>query len=400
VQLEVRTTICEMQVRLAMMARENERLQTALLEQLEQSELCLRSLFWPLSPSTAGFVSRFMQRLWCFCHRIFKVFVWFFDFADPLRDHRRSGLHASMEALRDAVSELRDSELLENSTTSGEGGAASDLLEMPPSLRRTLLMAMVAAATAMPQNMQSSWEEPLRAQPGQPALLPEESSAASPVVDEADATEPQGQAALEYNQETGSSASGPVHAGGRSDTGEVEDALDDNHESVVDRPADGRILRESFLETAEVPEELSQESEHPRENAQCKGEREVNKDEDGDNDSILHLSEPPSAEEFEDANLGGDWEDTGEAPAESLSNQENTEEHVDEQPRDEGHRSLDEQEAAVDQPVDMLQQPLQVQHEVDVQQDPSQRECCDSWRAKISLLQALRTCRCERRKQD
>jgi len=444
VQREVHTTVCEMQVRLAVMARENERLQTALLEQLEQSELCLRSFFWPLSPSTTGFASRFMKWLWHCCHRVFKLFMWFFGFVDTQQEHRLDGLRARMEALRHAVSEFQ-----ENSGTSGdEGGGASDLPEMPQSMRRHLLMAIVAAAATMPHE-RSSREAPLRAQTQQPALLPEGPSAASPVVeevDEAGAAENQAhqeQATVMHTQEIG-----PLAAEHHVPAGEVEEAhRDGNNASMVNLPADGGMRQATVVEPAEVPaeseqplhplpevlheqnndaqgqqfdqQELQEEGQRQEEDIQCEGEMSVIKDEDGDNDSMLHLSEPPSDEEFEDVNLGGEWEDEawalavndldmhhsdvegpGEAPSEAHSSQENTEAHVDEQPQDDGHRSLDEQEAVVEQPVDVLPQSLQDQHGRIPQQDPIQRGSCDSLRAKTSLWHALRTCRCERRKRD
>merc|ERR1719392_89213 len=50
VQREVHATVCEMQVRLAMLARENDRLRTAFLEHLDHSDLCFRSLVWVLNP--------------------------------------------------------------------------------------------------------------------------------------------------------------------------------------------------------------------------------------------------------------------------------------------------------------------------------------------------------------
>lgn len=432
VQREVHTTVCEMQVRLAVMARENERLQTALLEQLEQSEVCLRSLFWPLSPSTTGFASRFMKWLWHCCHRIFKLFVWFFGFVDTPQEHRLDGLRARMEALRHAVSEFQES-----STTNGEeGGGASDVPEMPQSMRRHLLMAIVAAAATMPQNERSSREAPPRTNAQQPALLPEESSAASPVVEEvveeADSAEADDQAATQA-----------LEAGG----GAVEEALRDNHASMADLAVDPGIDGTNVVEPAEdsenpilhplpatppsstytdvqgqqidQPEPPQEEGQRQEEDLQCEAEpMEVMKDEDGDNDSMLHLSEPPSAEEFEDVDLGvesdaelwtpADLLDTHhngiegpvEAPAESPSNQGNAEEEVDEQPQDVGRRLLDEQDVAEGQPLDMPPQSPQGQQGTSTQPDPVERDCCDSLRARTSLLQALRKCRCERRKRD
>ncbi|CAK0823965.1 unnamed protein product [Prorocentrum cordatum] len=59
VQREVRATVCEMQVRLARLARENDRLRAAFLEQLDHSNMCLRFMLWARSTNTTtGLIAR------------------------------------------------------------------------------------------------------------------------------------------------------------------------------------------------------------------------------------------------------------------------------------------------------------------------------------------------------
>merc|ERR1719326_938526 len=67
VQNEVRATVCEVQARLATLARENDRLRAAFVE---HSDLCFRSLLWTLSPNATSFFARTLRLMWC-CRRRF-----------------------------------------------------------------------------------------------------------------------------------------------------------------------------------------------------------------------------------------------------------------------------------------------------------------------------------------
>eukprot|EP00927_Polykrikos_kofoidii_P060595 TRINITY_DN55532_c0_g1_i1.p1 TRINITY_DN55532_c0_g1~~TRINITY_DN55532_c0_g1_i1.p1 ORF type:complete len:579 (+),score=97.16 TRINITY_DN55532_c0_g1_i1:59-1795(+) len=76
VQREVQSTVCEMQVRLAMLARENDRLRTAFFEQLDHSDLCFRSLVWALSPNATGLFARTLRLVWYCQRKVVRFSAW------------------------------------------------------------------------------------------------------------------------------------------------------------------------------------------------------------------------------------------------------------------------------------------------------------------------------------
>merc|ERR1719245_2837334 len=73
VQREVHATVVEMQVQIALLARENDRLRTAFQEHLDHSDLCFRSLVWALNPNATGLFARSLRLMW-WCRRRFTRF--------------------------------------------------------------------------------------------------------------------------------------------------------------------------------------------------------------------------------------------------------------------------------------------------------------------------------------
>lgn len=101
VQKELHATVCEMQVRLTVLARENDRLRTAFLEHLDHSDLCFRSLVWALSPNATGLFARTLRLVWCCQRRFTKFSAWLLGMPP---DRRRERLRARLEALRRTAS--------------------------------------------------------------------------------------------------------------------------------------------------------------------------------------------------------------------------------------------------------------------------------------------------------
>merc|ERR1719401_2173961 len=97
VQREVHATVCEMQVRLAMLARENDRLRTAFLEHLDHSDLCFRSLVCALSPNATGLFARTLRAMWGCRRRFTRVSAWLLG-VPP--DQRRECLRARLESIQ------------------------------------------------------------------------------------------------------------------------------------------------------------------------------------------------------------------------------------------------------------------------------------------------------------
>lgn len=100
VQREVHATVCEMQVRLAVLARENDRLRTLFLEHLDHNDLCFKSLVWALSPIATGMFARALRLAW-FCQRRFtRCAAWLLGLPP---DRRRERLRTRLEAIRRAA---------------------------------------------------------------------------------------------------------------------------------------------------------------------------------------------------------------------------------------------------------------------------------------------------------
>lgn len=151
VQREVQTTVCEMQVRLAVLARENDRLRTAFLEHLDHSDLCYRSLVWALSPNATGFFARTLRVVW-YCQRRFTKFSAWLLGVPP--DRRRERLRTRLEALRRTAggapseSDGPNADGLAQDAVTGE--ASRDLWgrELEDARRQLLAPAAAAAAVA------------------------------------------------------------------------------------------------------------------------------------------------------------------------------------------------------------------------------------------------------------
>ena len=90
VQRDVRATFCEVQVRLSALARENDRLRTALVE---HSDICFRSLVLALNPRATGLFGRALLRRGpeCCCCCLTVVCC---NFPDKVKlEKRRASLH-------------------------------------------------------------------------------------------------------------------------------------------------------------------------------------------------------------------------------------------------------------------------------------------------------------------
>uniref|UniRef100_A0A7S4UED8 Uncharacterized protein n=1 Tax=Alexandrium monilatum TaxID=311494 RepID=A0A7S4UED8_9DINO len=159
VQREVHATVCEMQVRQAMLAHENERLRAALLEQLDHSDLCFRSLMWALSPNATGFFARTLRLMWS-CRRRFTRFSAWLLGVPP--DRRREGLRTRLEALQRAASDFEAEEPAQGAELRSllAPAAERELPELPQTMRRQLLMAIMAAAAALPAEVPGQAREP------------------------------------------------------------------------------------------------------------------------------------------------------------------------------------------------------------------------------------------------
>lgn len=147
VQREVHATVCEMQVRLAVLARENDRLRTAFLEHLDHSDLCLRSLVWALSPIATGFFARSLRLVW-FCQRKVTQFCAWLLGLPP--DRRRERLRTRLEAIRRTAGGNSESEgRHENPSPDGLPHSSSDPwgLELDGASRQ-LNQAAAAASSA------------------------------------------------------------------------------------------------------------------------------------------------------------------------------------------------------------------------------------------------------------
>jgi len=96
VQREVYATVCEMQAKLATLAKENEKLRTVFLEHLDHSDLCFRSLVWALSPNSTGLFARTLRLIWCCRRRFTRFSAWMLGV--PV-DRRRDILRARLELM-------------------------------------------------------------------------------------------------------------------------------------------------------------------------------------------------------------------------------------------------------------------------------------------------------------
>ncbi|CAK9011403.1 Hypothetical protein SCF082_LOCUS11082, partial [Durusdinium trenchii] len=92
VQREVYATVCEMQAKLATLAKENEKLRTVFLEHLDHSDLCFRSLVWALSPNSTGLFARTLRLIWCCRRRFTRFSAWMLGVPDRRRDILRARL--------------------------------------------------------------------------------------------------------------------------------------------------------------------------------------------------------------------------------------------------------------------------------------------------------------------
>lgn len=93
VQREVYATVCEMQAKLATLAKENEKLRAVFLEHLEHSDLCFRSLVWALSPTSTGLFARTLRLIWCCRRRFTRFSAWMLGVpVDSRRDILRQRL--------------------------------------------------------------------------------------------------------------------------------------------------------------------------------------------------------------------------------------------------------------------------------------------------------------------
>lgn len=99
VQREVYATVCEMQAKLATLAKENEKLRTVFLEHLDHSDLCFRSLVWALNPNSTGLFARTLRLIWCCRRRFTRFSAWMLGV--PL-DRRRDILRARLELMQQA----------------------------------------------------------------------------------------------------------------------------------------------------------------------------------------------------------------------------------------------------------------------------------------------------------
>jgi len=95
VQRDVRATFCEVQVRLSALARENDRLRTALVE---HSDICFRSLVLALNPRATGLFGRTLRLIWCCRRRLTSFSAWLIG----VPADREERVRARMEALRRA----------------------------------------------------------------------------------------------------------------------------------------------------------------------------------------------------------------------------------------------------------------------------------------------------------
>lgn len=96
VQREVYATVCEMQAKLATLAKENEKLRAVFLEHLEHSDLCFRSLVWALSPTSTGLFARTLRLIWCCRRRFTRFSAWMLGV--PM-DSRRDILRQRLELM-------------------------------------------------------------------------------------------------------------------------------------------------------------------------------------------------------------------------------------------------------------------------------------------------------------
>lgn len=150
VQREVHTAVCEMQVRLAVLARENDRLRTAFLEHLDHSDLCFRSLVWALSPNATGFFARTLRLVW-YCQRRFTKFSAWILGVPP--DRRPERLRTRLEAIRRTAGGIPEGEGsnpdgLVQDPTSDEASRDRWGRELEDARRQLLAPAAAAAAVA------------------------------------------------------------------------------------------------------------------------------------------------------------------------------------------------------------------------------------------------------------
>eukprot|EP00929_Paragymnodinium_shiwhaense_P117948 TRINITY_DN8944_c0_g2_i1.p1 TRINITY_DN8944_c0_g2~~TRINITY_DN8944_c0_g2_i1.p1 ORF type:complete len:821 (+),score=240.09 TRINITY_DN8944_c0_g2_i1:107-2569(+) len=104
VQREVRATVCEVHVRLAALARENDRLRTVFAE---HSDICFRSLVWAMSPSSAGLFARGLRALWCCRRRASGMKSWLFGLPP---DKRHERLRQRLEQIRNQRASIAGAE--------------------------------------------------------------------------------------------------------------------------------------------------------------------------------------------------------------------------------------------------------------------------------------------------
>jgi len=164
VQREVYATVCEMQAKLATLAKENEKLRTVFLEHLDHSDLCFRSLVWALNPNSTGLFARTLRLIWCCRRRFTRFSAWMLGV--PL-ERRRDILRARLELMHQAGA-LR---------SAGQGNEGQRIEG-----RQKLLAALQGAAEVAEAQRQASEQDP----------EPEDTEATEILEDARDASNPEG----------------------------------------------------------------------------------------------------------------------------------------------------------------------------------------------------------------
>jgi len=145
VQREVHQTVCDMQERLEELAKENERLRGAFLEQLDQWDRCLRSIVWALSPSSTGFFTWILQSLWC-CRRRVTQLPWAALRTASSREAlgRSAADHPQEQAMQTRV----NGALPIDAHARGQPAGETSALDLAQDMQSQLLAAITAAAVA------------------------------------------------------------------------------------------------------------------------------------------------------------------------------------------------------------------------------------------------------------
>jgi len=266
VQREVHATVCEMQVRLAVLARENDHLRTAFLDHLDHSDLCFRSLVWALSPNATGLFARTLRCMWC-CRRRFTGFSAWLLGVPP--DRRRERLRNRLEALR------------RSARPDGEQPVTNELqallgLDLEEVRRSLLALAPMVAAAA--QNQRAEGEAQQAAAVEAPAIQEHDSS------DTANANEQQDSPAE------------------NSTVAEVEEQdIPQNTSATEAREVEVEAPDRTTASNEELAEEASAPVTQENPPAAVNGEDEDDDDNDDDDDGgIPRLAEPPSETDMSD----------------------------------------------------------------------------------------------------